>query len=463
MKQEKDDKLFTPGPTEYNIEMKSQSPQWTINAIKRTSSFKKPKTPGCGSYEYKTYIGEGPKYSFGPVNTNSDLENKDKKDKKSEEKGPGFYLIQDLNTGPKYSMFGKKHNNKKDLQKKSEVPGVGKYELRKDNSFIIPCFKFDKSERKNLEINEDALKYPGPEKYYINFNVNCTSTPKWSFNLDERFPYRKSKNKFCLKVEPPGPGAYKTREYMGTEGPFYSFPRMKDNHIVLDDDEIKKLKQFPSVGKYIESIRYISDLPSYSFSNLKSKNELNDKEHIETPGPGNYNPNKEITSTFFKSPLWGWSLSKVNRDEDVPIKGSRKIHIITPGPGYYEDKNGKIPQGPQITMSPTFPKIKVMNFPGPGQYNVIDKTSGGPEYSISKGKRDEDFKRIKKDNYPGPGTYQIKDTDLARCFTISTKQKRNKKKDSFPGPGAYRIPTSFDYINNMARDKGSFDSKYRYI
>ena len=139
------------------------------------------------------------------------------------------------------------------------------------------------------------------------------------------------------------------------------------------------------------------------------------------------------------------------------------MHITIPGPGYYEDKIGKIPQGPQITMSPTFPKIKVLDFPGPGQYNVEDKTSGGPEYTISKGKRDEDYKRVTKDNYPGPGAYQIKDTDLAKCFTISKNQKRSKKRDSFPGPGSYRIPTSFDYINNMTRDKGSFDSKYRYI
>lgn len=463
MKQEKDDKLFTPGPTQYNVELKPENPQWTINATKRSTNLKKPKTPGCGSYEYKTYIGEGPKFSFGPVNPSSVSDNENKKNKKNEEQGPGFYSIIDTNTGPKYSMYAKNYDYKKELQKKSEVPGVGQYELRKVNSFDIPCFRFDKSERKNLDINEDALKYPGPEKYYINYNANCTSTPKWSFNLDERFPYRKEKNKFCIKVDTPGPGAYKTRIYIGTEGPFYSFSRMKDNHIVLDDDEIKKIKEFPSVGKYIESIQYLPDLPSYTFSNLKSKNELSDKGHIITPGPGNYEPNKEVSSTFPKGPQWSWSLSKVNRDEDVPIKGSKKLHIITPGPGYYEDKIGKIPQGPQITMSPTFPKVKVLDFPGPGEYNVIDKTSGSPEYTISKGKRDEEYKRVAKDNYPGPGAYQIKDTDLAKCFTISKNKRRSKKKDSFPGPGSYRIPTSFDYINNMTRDKGAFDSKFRYI
>ena len=65
VKLDKDDRLFTPGPTKYNVEIKAQNPKWTINGAKRRSHIKKPKTPGCGRYEYKSYIGEGPKYSFG--------------------------------------------------------------------------------------------------------------------------------------------------------------------------------------------------------------------------------------------------------------------------------------------------------------------------------------------------------------------------------------------------------------
>jgi hypothetical protein len=92
VKQEKDDKLLTPGPTQYNVEIKPENPQWTINATKRSSNLKKPKTPGCGSYEYKTYIGEGPKYSFGPVNPNLELNNEDKKIKKVKSKDLDFIL-----------------------------------------------------------------------------------------------------------------------------------------------------------------------------------------------------------------------------------------------------------------------------------------------------------------------------------------------------------------------------------
>ena len=99
----------------------------------------------------------------------------------------------------------------------------------------------------------------------------------------------------------------------------------------------------------------------------------------------------------------------------------------------------------------------------PGKYDVVNKKSGGPQYTISKGERDEEYKKAEKDNYPGPGSYKIKDVDLVKCFTISKNEKVLKRKDSVPGPGSYKIPSSFDYINNMARDRGSFDPRFRYI
>ena len=465
MKPEKDDRLFTPGPTKYSVEIKSDKPKWTISGTKRRSYTKKPKTPGCGKYEYKTFIGEGPKYSFGPVFRSQKT---DKKSKKFEVPGPGFYSPRELDTGPKYSMYARNHDSTKNLLKnkifKSEVPGVGKYELRKDNYFDVPCYKFDKSERNNLTINETSLQYPGPNKYTIDFQANCTTSPSWSFGQEERFAYNKKKNKNLVRIEVPGPGAYKTRVFMGKEGPFYTFNKIKDSHIVIDYDELKKLKEFPSVGKYLSSIRYLSDLPFYTFSNIKNKLETSDKGRISSPGPGNYNPNKEISSTLPKGPQWSWSLSRVNRDEDAKVEGSKKIHIKTPGPGYYENKIGKIPQGPQYTMSKLLKKIKIIDFPGPDEYNIAtDIKTGGPEYSISKEKKCDDLKQVLKDNYPGPGSYQIKDVELVKCFTISKSEKKEKRKSSIPGPGAYRIPSSFDYINNMTRDRGAFDPRFRYI
>lgn len=389
-----------------------------------------------------------------------------RKSKKFEVPGPGFYPIKDADNGPKYSMYARNHDSKKNLLKvkikKDEIPGVGKYEIRKDSNFDVPCFRFNKGERDNLTINYSSLRYPGPNKYSVDLKICSTNTPSWSFGHEERFPYMKSNYKRSLKIDVPGPGSYKTKEYMGTEGPFYTFSKIDENHIVLDKDELKKLRQFPSVGKYINNIAYSSDQPLYTFSHMTTKKEINDKEDKSTPGPGKYNPNNEVSSTIPKKPVWSWSASKVNRDEDAEVKESKKIKIITPGPGYYEDKNGKIPQGPQFTMRPIIKKIKIIDSPGPGQYNITTK-SEGPFYTISKGQRNEELKKAEKDDFPGPGRYNIKDIDLVKCFTISKNEKVSKKKDSFPGPGSYRIPSSFDYINNMTRDRGAFDPRFRYI
>ena len=84
-------------------------------------------------------------------------------------------------------------------------------------------------------------------------------------------------------------------------------------------------------------------------------------------------------------------------------------------------------------------------------------------FTINKEKRIEELKKIEKDNLPGPGSYTIKDVDLVKCFTISKNEKVVKRKFSVPGPGSYKIPSSFDYINNMTRDKGAFDPRFRYI
>ena len=364
-------------------------------------------------------------------------------------------------------MYSRNHDSKKNLlkkiMKKNEVPGVGKYEIRKDSSFDVPCFKFDKGERDDLNINQDNLKYPGPNRYSLDLKFSSSSTPSWTFSQEERFPYMKKKNKKILNIEVPGPGAYKVNEFVGKEGPFYSFSKIEENHVLLDKDELKKLKEFPSVGKYLNSIRYLSDYPFYTFSHLKTQKIINDKEEKTTPGPGNYNPNKEMSSTYTKGPFWSWASSKVNRDEEAIKKESKKIHIVTPGPGQYNNKIGNIPQGPQYTMRKILKKVKIIDFPGPGQYNTINNRSGGPQYTISKEKRDSDLKKVEKDNYPGPGSYKIKDVDLVKSFTISKSEKVMKRKDSVPGPGSYKIPSSFDYINNMTREKGAFDPRFRYI
>ena len=360
-------------------------------------------------------------------------------------------------------MYSRNHESSKKLRKikttKFEVPGVGKYELRKEIDSGLPNGKFSQSIRTNLLLNETALNYPEPGKYDI--KSISTTTPSWSFSREARFPYMKTENPKIKIQNYPGPGTYSTKEYMGTEGPFFTFSKLPEGHILLDKDELKKSKQFPSVGKYITDIKYKSDSPLYTISTkYKIKKVPNDKEQISPPGP-KYNPNLEYSSTYHQSPKWSWAISKVKRDEDE-LKNSKKKEMNTPGPGEYNYKKGNIPQGPQYSMGKLLKKIKIINFPGPGEYSIKEKKSNWG-YTIGKEERYEDLKNIEKEDLPGPGKYNIKDIDLVKCFTFSRGKKILKRKDSFPGPGAYKIPSSFNYINNMTREKGAFNPKYKFI
>ena len=40
---------------------------------------------------------------------------------------------------------------------------------------------------------------------------------------------------------------------------------------------------------------------------------------------------------------------------------------------------------------------------------------------------------------------------------------KRKSDKGTPGPGSYRIPTAFDYISNMSREKGIWDPTFRYV
>ena len=470
VKEDKDDKLFTPSPTKYEIKLKSGSPKWTINGMSRKSHSRKPKTPGCGRYEYKSYIGEGPKYSFGYLHgEENNKENEEKKlpYKKFEVPGPGFYTIEDKNTGPKYSMYSRNHDSNKNIRKiktaKSQVPGVGKYEIRKEINADSQSFTFSHGLRTNLVLNETALKYPEPGKYDIDFKFVCTTTPSWSFAQEVRFPYMKTKNPNRKVDKFPGPGTYSTKQYIGTEGPFFTFSKLPEGHELLDKDEMKKSKEFPSVGKYINDIRYIADYPFYTISKrLKNKKTESDKGSIKNLGPI-YNPNKDFSSTLTQSPKWSWSLSKVPKDEDPNQNDSKKNKTIIPGPGEYNYKGGTIPQGPKFTMRKILKNIKIMNFPGPGEYNIRKEQNKNEGYSMGKETRGEDLRLKVKENLPGPGKYTIKDVDLVKCFTFSKSKKLANKKDTVPGPGSYKIPSSFNYINSMTREKGAYNPRFKYI
>ena len=130
----------------------------------------------------------------------------------------------------------------------------------------------------------------------------------------------------------------------------------------------------------------------------------------------------------------------------------------------YNYKGDNIPQGPKFTIRTLLKNIKIMDFPGPGEYDIQKKKKdSNMGYTIGKETRGEDLRIVEKEDYPGPGKYTIKDVDLVKCFTFSKSKKSANKRDSFPGPGSYKIPSSFNYISNMTREKGAYNPRFKYI
>lgn len=467
MQNEKIDPLFTPGPTQYEVkDLSNKSPSWTISNSKRLTMDLNSNTKKCGSYQYKIFIGEGPKYSFSQkfnIDGTTDGKRHPKAYVNPPTPGPGAYEVKSELGGPKYTI-GLKRIQKSFSQGNLFAPGVGTYELRKDSYFDVPCFRFDKEKRENLNMNHSALKYPGPGKYHDEIDKNSTNTAKWTFTKSDRFRKLKPKNHNVERLNVPGPGSYNFRDITGNEGPRYTFNKDKFNHSdSVDESTFNKIKNYPSPVTYNKSIEYIPDMPKYSIPKL-DRNQMNkvmNKFQISCPAPNHYNPNKDVSSTLKRITNCIISKSKRNEEENVNPKVQR---IIYPGPGWYDIKNGEMPQGPKYTIRNVKKILKTRDEPGPGAYNAkTNNRHKEPSYSIGKEERGDDLKYVKRNNYPGPGSYKVVELNLSPKYTFPKDNYVGKKKYNVPGPGFYKIPTSFDYISDLTRSQGTFNPIYRYV
>ena len=387
--------------------------------------------------------------------------------------GPGAYDPTDIEEthSPKYTISKTGAKKKKRVQS-AKIPAVGDYNLRNDKDLNECGFHFDKEKRNNLNLNKTALNYPAPNKYTIDYNNLSSHGPKWTFSKTERLMPNKKSNKNKKKARPntPGPGSYKMKTYMGKEGPQFSFGKEKYNHADAVDETLFKLQSnFPDMCSYQKDIRYKTSTPIYSIP--KDKRPASSKLNKSEIGPGKYNPNKEFSSTLTKMP--NWTLYNANSN-----KSKIPIEYKTPGPGAYTINQGKFPEGPRYTFPLKRKEPKPEQKPGPGQYNAMNfKLHQEPFCFFGRETRGDDLKIVKKNNYPGPDKYYIKDEYHCKNLTFpksgdnrakSAKPKKvsdgkRKSDKGTPGPGSYRIPTAFDYISNMSREKGIWDPTFRYV
>ena len=402
---------------------------------------KKDQTPQPGKYEYQSFIGEGPKYTFREK-YDEDGTRKEKRHKKASRKksfpGPGTYNVREEFSGPRYT-FSRKYRSKS--SKYLKVPGVGTYNLRSDKSMEVPSYKFDQEKRINGSINKTALNNPGPGKYNLNSSGMSTIGPKYSFSATKRLEQKRAST--------PGPGAYSFKTYIGKEGPMLSFSKDKVGHLQPDKNTN------PEPGKYFPNIKYIPSTAYYSIPKAGIESTRKSKSRFSSPGPEKYNPNPMLSSTRTSFPSWkiGTSKREMISDENN-----------NPGPGQYDIKNGLLPQGAQYTMSAKLSTLNKTNKPGAGKYEaVLIQHPNEPKYSIGKEIRGDELKKIEKENFPGPGQYGIKDSELSKPFSFPKSRKDTKRSNNVPGPGRYKSPCRFNDISNVTRERGTWDPTFRYV
>ena len=327
----------------------------------------------------------------------------------------------------------------------------------KQDDWKVPTYSFGKEQRKNLLLNEESLKYnKGQNKLRIDLDeINSTKSPKWSFYKNDRFSSSKPKSAQIKRFKVPGPGAYPYLTFMG-KGPKFTFPKEKNNHADAEDEYLsKETRKYPGPNTYYKDMHYNPSGPIFSISKLTRKEIDSDKYILSLPGPTKYNPDKTCTSGWTIFPKW--TISKTilkNKDKDDL------------GPGKYGFKTD-VGVGPKYTFGKKLKKLKKFINPGPGSYN-IKNIINGPKYTMGL-KLNEEESKNEKNKYKNNLVINIpSDIVNNKGFSFPKAESgkavtRNKNKIIYPGPGDYKIPTSFDYISNLTREKGFFDPKFRYV
>lgn len=408
--QEKTDALSTPGPTKYSPHSKltqTKVPAWTMGKDKKLKKSISP-NPDPGLYEYKPTIGKGTKYTIGQKRYDIDDLNSPNNSKKKmlfayKTLGPGFYSPSNIYKSISYTINKKAQSHS--LKKKEDIiPDVGKYDLRREKSFVAPCHKFSTEKKSNLHLG--PIDVPGPQRYEIIADSFGKGGPRYSFSRTKR-------PEIIRTMTPgPGPGKYQHQEFVGNEGCKISFPRQYSS--------IYELSDTPGPGKYNPTNSDKPNTPSYSISTLKRKEILIEK-LLSTPGFERYNPKPLLLSQRSRGPEW--LIPKSNRE---PNYNTEKI----PGPGHYQVNNDSFPTGPKYTIGGRY-EIKIKeNAPDPGKYDVpLTYKPKEPQFYISKSKKEEDieFENEKKNNLPGPGSYYYKDAPGTKELTFPMDKKFRKK------------------------------------
>ena len=159
--------IDSPGPGSYDIKSASVTPIFSLGKSKR-SEMMNSLNPGPGQYSPSIFQSKSPGITIGKGKRSLIIE-------KNYSPGPGTYDNKSYITyGPKFSLSGKIAE-----KKRNESPGPGQY---------TPDFKIMKPDSIHATIGNAERLYdkgvqyvPGPGTYQIN---DTSNSPQWTFNKD---------------------------------------------------------------------------------------------------------------------------------------------------------------------------------------------------------------------------------------------------------------------------------------
>lgn len=256
------------------------------------------------------------------------------------------------------------------------------------------------------------------------------------------------------KKDLPGPGAYEVKDKpngsackFGSEkkervikpnielGPGAYDPTHKSDAITYSfgskqvDLAFEKKKEIPGPGSYEVHLR--NESPSYSPSRSQRTDFTKEKEHV--PGPGSY-------YKVIREQLKGPKFSTASRKSLNPVND-------TPAPGTYELPN-KLSEGPSFSLYGKPRDVQNITSPGPGSYNPeLKNADKSPSFSVSKSKRIPDANQT----IPGPGSYEVKRPSSAQpSYKFGSEAKSlsfRARNNQSPGPGTYNLKSTLSRLS----------------
>jgi len=162
------DRSGTPGPGNYDPRLMSGNQNVKIGTSTRTGLYGNKTTPGPGTYNYGTKVGEGPKYVINP-RRDDDANGKNSK----YIPGPGAYNPSVDAVKSKNSSIGIGTSSRYDLHPTKANPGPGQYDTR--GRLAGPQWGFGTQSRSQ----ERKSEAPGPGQYKIPHTVG--DVPKYAY------------------------------------------------------------------------------------------------------------------------------------------------------------------------------------------------------------------------------------------------------------------------------------------